>query len=219
MDQRQILFYDGSGQPVYAPVSTSRTAVANPGGGITIPPVGNYCADNNSYIVPPSFTMTADNSAGLADVVFKHTSFDNVVEAIRNEIGGATSLFFSVDELPNGNGTIPQEDATNIFGDDCIRRFTATYAIAIKEIVATGDAVADVTELIVNVYKGSLTTVTDSQIKLVLDESNASSTPVLRFTGLWYLTSNKAFSVLVPTGTKLKLRFGVAGFKPYTELF
>lgn len=214
----QVLFYDRTGQPVYSPAMADRNA-RMVGGSIQVPPIGNYCADANSYIVPPSFSLTADNSGGLAPVTFKHTSFDNVVESILGEIGGATSQFFSVDELPNGNGTIPQQDGTNIFGMDAVRRFTATYAIAISEIVMTGTAAANITEQLMDVFKGSLTTVDRSTIKLVLDENNASSTPVLKFNGLWYLTSNKAFSILVGTGLIAKLRFQVAGFKPYTELF
>lgn len=205
-----VLFYDRSGSPVMTPSGRSSAT-----GSSAVMPVGNYCADNNSFIVPDSFTMTAVNS-GLATDSWKHTSFDNVVEAIRGSIG---NNWFSIDELPNGNGTIAQEDGTNIFADDSLRRFTGTFAVAISEIVATGTAVANITEQLINVYKGSLTRVEESTIKLVLDETNASQTPVLRFRGLWYLTSNKAFSVNVPAGTTMKLRFAVAGFKPYTEIF
>lgn len=214
----QVLFYDRTGSPVYSPAMADRNA-RMVGGSIQVPPIGNYCADSNSYIVPPSFSLTADNTLGVAAVTFKHTSFDNVVEAIRGEIGGATSQFFSVDELPFGAGTIAQQDGTNIFGDDAIRRFSATYAIAISEIVMTGTAAANITEQLMEVFKGSLTTVDQSTIKLVLDESNATATPVLKFRGLWYLTSNKAFSISVGAGLVARLRFQVAGFKPYTELF
>ena len=205
-----VLFYDRSGSPVLSPAS--RSIAGNPS---AVMPIGNYCADNNSFIVPDSFTMTAVNSGLVADS-WKHSSFDNVVEAIRGSIG---NNWFTIDELPNGNGTIAQEDGTNIYADDTLRRFTGTFAVAISEIVATGSAVANITEQLLNVYKGSLTRVEESTIKLVLDETNASSTPVLRFKGLWYLTSNKAFSVSVPAGTTMKLRFAVAGFKPYTEIF
>ena len=210
-----ILFYDRNGNPVYAPSAVSRTASVGANGAIAVPPIGNYCADANSFIVPDSFSLTAVNGGG-ASVIFKHSSFDNVVEAINGSIGAS---WFSIDELPNGAGTIAQQDGTNIFGDDALRRFTGTYAIAISDMVATGTAVANVTELLMSVFKGSLTRVDKSTIKLTLDETNASSTPVLRFKGLWYLTSNKAFSVSVPAGTTLKLRMSVAGFKPYTELF
>lgn len=210
-----ILFYDRTGSPVYTPNSGGRTAVGS-GSTLAVPPIGNYCADANSFVVPDSFTLTADNSGGNAAVNFKHTSFDNVVEAILGSIGAS---WFTIDELPNGNGTIAQEDGTNIFADDSLRRFTGTYAVAISEMVATGTAVANITEQLMNVYKGSLTRVETSTIKLVLDETNASTTPVLRFKGLWYLTSNKAFSVSVPAGTSMKIRMTVAGFKPYTELF
>lgn len=210
----QVLFYDRTGSPVYAPAVGGGMAKMV-GGSIQVPPIGNYCADSNSFIVPDSFSLTAVNGGGAPDT-WKHTSFDNVVEAIRGSIG---NNWFTVDELPNGNGVIPQEDGTNIFGMDSVRRFTATYGIAISEIVATGTAVANVTELLMNVFKGSLTRVEESTIKIVLDESNASSTPVLKFKGLWYLTSNKAFSVSVPANSTLKLRMQVAGFKPYSELF
>lgn len=218
MNNGQILYYDLTGQPVYSPAMADRTA-RSVGGSITLPPIGTYCADNNSFIVPPSITLTADNSAGVAAVTFKHASFDNIAEAILGEIGGATSAFFSVDELQFGAGTIPQQDGTNIFGDDALRRFTATYAIAVKEITITGTQVTNKTEQLLNVFKGNLTTVDQTTIKLSLDLTNSTNTPVLNYKGLWYLTSNKAFSILMGIGLVCQIRLDIAGFKPYTELF
>lgn len=204
-----MVYFDQSGQArssqtgAAASADTVETEMQSCGGG------------SNVYRAPDQFTLRADNSAGVAPVIFKFPSFDNVVEAIQGTIGAD---FFSVLEFPNGAGTVAQQAGGNIFGAQSLARITATWCIKVYKVQASNDAVASLAQFTVNGFYGNIQGVDRMDLTMNLDKNLSVSANTLSLTKAWNFTSNFAMAATVPTGTTLDLTFYILGYEPYTTL-
>lgn len=214
-----ILYYDRNGNPVFNPATLARMAQTGnaPANAIAAPP-DCFCGDNRNYQIPSKFTLRADNTGGGGAATFKMQPFDMMAEAIAGSIGTA---FFQLVQAINGNGTIPLQNGTFIFGLDALRSLTATYALVVSKMEATGSYVTglSLSTFDMNVVKGNLNDVSRETRVFSLDKNYQQR--VLSNNDTWLLTANKGFSVAnIPNGANglLEIEFTIAGFKPYTEI-
>lgn len=219
MNTNSILYYDRNGNPVYNPATLARMTQSGtaPADAIAAPPEC-FCGDNKNYQVPSKFTLRADNTGGGAAATFKMQPFDMMAEAINGSIGTA---FFQLIQATFGNGTIALQNGTFIFGLDALRYLTATYALVIGKMEATGSYVTglSLSTFDMNVFKGNLNDVTRETRVFSLDKNYQQR--VLSNNDTWLLTANKGFNVTnIPNGANglLEIEFTVLGFKPYTEV-
>lgn len=219
--QTAILYYDVNGNPVYNPafINAQRASGEAIDSTINVAPPDCFCGDHRNYQVPKKFTLRADNTAGLAAANFKMQPFDMMVEAVNGSMGTA---FFQLLQANFGAGTIPLQNGNNIFGLDALRYLTATYAIVINKIKATGAYITglSIANLDMIVLKGNINNV-EREVRTFTLAKDYQSQGVLENNDTWLITANKGFFIAdIPNGANglIDLEFSVAGFKPYTEL-
>lgn len=203
-------YVDNSGNFIGGRTATSQTLqqFQNAMGSVT------QCQPKGNYITPQQFNLTANNTTGAA-VVYKFTQADNMTESMRGSIGTA---WFSVQQLPFGNGTITKQDGTLINGAETLARSLQTYGYKIGKITATGTALATYGQtLVIDAWRGNLSGANQENWTLNLDTNNSSATPTLVLVpdGGIDLTSNVSFSCSVPAGQALNLQFVPMGYIPY----
>jgi hypothetical protein len=215
-----ILYYDRNGNPVYNPATLARMIQSGsaPSDAVAGPP-DCFCGDARNYQVPSSFTIQADNTGGGAPENFKVQSFDTMNEAINGSMGTG---FFTLIEAVFGNGTIALQNGTNIFGMDALRNLTATYALVISKMKASGTFISGtgISNFDLIALKGNLNRVEREVRKFTLAKDYQSQ-PICENNDTWLLTANKGFFVAnIPNGANglLQIEITVSGFKPYTEL-
>lgn len=170
-----------------------------------------------NYRPTPQFTLRADNSAGVAIVVFKQPSFDGVVEAINGSIGAS---FMSVVEMPNGAGTVAKQNGTNIFSGEALGAYLATYGMVISKLQASGDGITTPALTILNVQRflGNIQNVDRGDLQLNVDRNLSSQLGTLSLTKEWTFTANTALAVSVGIGLIIDLTFFCKGLRPYSTL-
>jgi hypothetical protein len=206
------VYYDKNGQLMSQNGDAARSVAGAADFVNTLGAISPACGPKANYVFPDQFTLVADNSAGLTATTFKFTQADNMTEAAIGSIGTA---WFAVQELPFGNGTIPKEDGTDIFGAESLARSLQSYGIRVHKIQATGTYLTTVPSIVMNAWRGSLAGQPSDTWKLDVDTTNASQTPTLVRIGDIDLTSNVSFNVIVPAGETLNLTFFNKGIIPY----
>lgn len=219
-NKTQILYYDHAGNPVYNPAYINAARASGQSvEGLQIAPPDCFCGDNKNYQVPKSFTLRADNTGGAGAATFKMQPFDMMAEAVNGSMG---TEFFQLLETVFGNGTIALQNGTLIYGLDALRYLTATYALVVTKMKATGTYVTglSISNFDMVILKGNLNSVEREAKKFTLAKDYQSQ-GVLENNDTWLLTSNKGFFIPnIPNGANgvLDIEFFIAGFKPYTEL-
>lgn len=210
--------YFSEGKPVIDPKAVAAGTATILVDGQPVQTASCACNDERAYQPPSSLTLVFDNTAGVTATTFKLPSFDNVVEAIRGSIGTA---FPSVQEMPNGNGTILDQQGNGIFGAMAFVAQMASMPIAIKQTIITGSGVEGANKkqtFIVNRYRGNLNRVIDSQIiHRAQVIANSSIIQMISEEKLWYFTPNTALSLIVPTGSVINMEMVIVGIKPIDE--
>ena len=173
-----------------------------------------------AYRMPPTLNLIFTNASG-ATANCKYPSFDGVAEAVQGTLG---SLFATLLEATNGAGTVASVNGTNIYGITALANQTASYALAIGQVLIsniTGTAASGslfTFNLVSGSFQGNETEI--KQCNLI--QSNAQSGVPIWGTpanDLWYLTANKYITVNgMPTGTSIKMQLQILGYKPYDEV-
>lgn len=171
-------------------------------------------AGNNAYKAPDQITLRYDNSGGGAAVTCKFPSFDNMVEAFQGSIG---TVFPTVLQLPNGNGTVAQQAGGNIYGAQSLARLTATMVNRINKVQLSNTQAASLSTYTINTFYGNPKGVDNNQILLNVDK-NFSNVTTLSAIVDWPITANCAFSFSVDAAKIADITLYYAGYQPYTDL-